>query len=188
VGLKVIGVDPGFTYLGVCCATFWLGKPRPDIEELTLIETHKSNKKKGVRAKTDDLRRLGEIVEKFDEIVRHWPADVFSFEEIPSIRQNATTTRKIGMAWGACYAVARRRSGVLVFEYGPKELKLEVTGSAMASKEQMITVLESRYPALVESEVPDSKKEHVADAIAAVEIAVRDQAVLALANAFQKVE
>ena len=87
MALKIMGVDPGFAHIGVSCAEFTLGRPI-NIVSVHHIQTKKGPKKLGVRAKTDDLRRLGEIVEQFNAITLNWPADIFAFEECPSIMQN----------------------------------------------------------------------------------------------------
>ena len=182
--IRMIGVDPGLRHIGISFGVF-----HPDsgleVRKVWYFGTKKGDKKLGIRAKADDLRCLNEIVTAVDEIFRHHPADVYSFEECPSIRQNATSTRKVALAWGAIYALACRRDSV-VLEYGPKTLKKAVVGKASASKTEMIQALEERHPALKNYKLAKTKREHIADACAALEVATSDPAVVGLAKAYGK--
>jgi Holliday junction resolvasome RuvABC endonuclease subunit len=181
-----MGIDPGFANLGISKLLYdpSIGY---DLVGLEFIGTKKRSKKLGLREKADNVRRLEIIVERFDEIVRLWPADVYSFEACPTISANSTNTRKVALAWGACFALARRKPGTIVLEYDPMALKEVVTGNPRASKQEMIDVLSQRFPALPEFKIAESKKEHLADAIAAALKAAQDQAVLVLANAVNRV-
>jgi len=77
--IRIMGVDSGLEHIGISLGIF-----HPDrglkIQYVWYIHTKKSDKKLGIRAKADDLRRVSEIVEQVDEIFRHNPADVYSFE------------------------------------------------------------------------------------------------------------
>lgn len=183
--IRIVGIDPGLANLGVALFLF-----HPDegyaLQSVHLICTKKETKKRGLRQKSDDTRRLGEVVTQFREIVEPWEPHVYSFEEVPAIR-NSANVRKVALSWGACFAIANERPGTLVLEYGPQDLKIAVTGSPTASKALMISTLSKRYPALAESTIPPSKKEHVADAVAAALKAAQDPAVVALANALKRV-
>ena len=156
------------------------------LERVELICTKKEDKKRGLRQKSDDVRRLEKVIAQFSGIVRQWQPHVYSFEEVPSLR-NSSAVRKVALSWGACYAVAKERPGTMVLEYGPQDLKVVVTGNPSASKVDMIRVLSERFPALAESTIAPSKKEHVADAVAAALKAAQDPAVVALANAMRRV-
>jgi Holliday junction resolvasome RuvABC endonuclease subunit len=184
-GLRIMGIDPGFANLGV---SKLLLDPSVgyNLVGLDFIGTQKRSKKLGLREKADEARRLEIIVERFDEIVRQWPAHVYAFEECPSPR-NSSVVRKVAQAWGACFALARRLPGTIVLEYGPTDLKVCVTGDPKASKQDVIDVLEQRFPLLADYEIAKGKKEHLADAIAAALKAAQDQAVLILANALKRV-
>jgi Holliday junction resolvasome RuvABC endonuclease subunit len=180
-----MGIDPGFANIGISKLLFdpSLGY---HLDGLEYIGTTKKDKKLGLREKADDVRRLGEIVKRFDEIVRKWPADVYAFEEVPSVR-NSKNVRKIALGWGACYALASRKSDVVVLEYGPQDLKYVVTGNPQCSKKEMDEALSKRFQALAEFEIAESKREHIADATAAALKAAQDPAVLVLAKALKRV-
>lgn len=183
--VRILGVDPGFGKLGVAKLLFSPGRGTW-LEGLHLISTKASSKKRNMRVKADDLRRLIEIEQQFSEIVRHWPCDVVSFEESPSIKPNPRSTRIVALAWGACHAIATQKEGVLSFEYDPKILKKAITGENSASKAQMIAELSKRYSKLKDSKIPKTHKEHVADAIAACVVATQDPAVINLGQALRR--
>ena len=180
-----MGIDPGFANIGI---SKLLLDPSGgyNLDGLEFIETKKRSKKLGLREKADETRRLEIIVERFDEIVRLWPADVYSLESAPYLR-GAGATRKVAFGWAACFALARRHPGTLVFEYGPVDLKRVATGNPKASKKEMIERLEQRFPALADYKIAKSKKEHLADAIAAALRAAQDPAVKLLALAVKRV-
>lgn len=184
-----MGVDPGFRNTGIACLDFSLTEGRKLID-LRLIRTKKGKKKLGLREKSDDMRSLGEIVTQFDEILRIWPPDILVLEECPSIRQNATSTRKIAMAWGAIYALATRRAGVLTFEFDATALKLVVTGRKSASKAEMIQAVGQRHSEFegfcTANKITKGLQEHLADAVAACWKVVEEPAVIQLARAYER--
>ena len=183
--IRIMGIDPGLANLGVCGLLF---DPEQGfaLDFVSLIETKKGTRKKGLRAKADDVRRLEKVVSQFGVLVREWLPDVYSFESIPTPR-NASAGRKSALSWGACYAIARQNKGSLVLEYDPMDLKDEATGDPNASKSKMIEHMAARFPVLAQTSVVKSKQEHLADAVAAALKAARDPAVVALAQALERV-
>ena len=184
-GLRILGVDPGLANMGLALMLYQPGIG-VELEELKLIETKKEDKKRKLRAKADDLRRLEIIRIEFSLIVRTWAPDVVAFEEVPNI-PNSTLVRKIALAWGTCWALATDRAGVVSFEYPITDLKVAVTGKRTASKQEMVETLSQRYVGLQDAEIAASKKEHVADAMAAALLAAQDPVVIRLAQALDKV-
>lgn len=182
--LRIMGIDPGLRNLGV--SKLLLDPPVGyDLVGLEFIETKKEDKKRGLRQKADDTRRLGAIVDRFDEIVRDWKPHVFSFEERPTVR-NASASAKVALAYGACLAIARLQKA-LVLEYGPMDLKVLVCDNKKASKQDVDDALSARFSVLANYEIAASKREHLADAVAAALKAAQDPAVLVLADAVRRV-
>lgn len=177
--LRVLGVDPGFANIGVCLMLFTPAH-EPELLELSLIETKKDSRKKNIREKSDDMRRLGEIRDEFHSISKHWDYDVVAFEEMPGAVLSKGVIRKIASAWGACWALLTRKRGVLSFEYSFADIKRVVTGRKQATKAEIIGALGQRFPELLELEIPDKKREHPADAIAVALLAMQDPAVINL--------
>jgi len=184
-----MGIDPGMRNTGVALMSYSLAEGRK-LLDLRLIRTKKGTKKLGMRAKSDDMRSLGEVIEQFDEVLRIWPPDILALEECPSIRQNATSTRKVALAWGAIYALATRTPGVLTFEFGPKALKSVATGSEGASKAEMIAAVSARHSEFegfcAKHKITKSLQEHLADAVAACWKAAEEPAAMQLARACER--
>jgi Holliday junction resolvasome RuvABC endonuclease subunit len=183
--IRMVGVDPGLATLGVSKLLF---DPSRGIllRSVHLVTTKKETKKRRLRQKCDDTRRLGIIVKSFSELVLEWNPHVFAFEDVPTPR-SSSVVRKCALAWGALYAVATTVPGALILEYDPKDVKLASVDDKQASKAKIIQMLSERYPVLAEAKVAASKKEHVADAVAVAETATQDPAVLALALALKRV-
>lgn len=171
--LRIIGVDPGLKNLGL--ASLVLQGDLLILESVKLIQTKKADKKLNLRQKGDDARRLEELHEQ----LREWlaglaPFHVAGFEECPS-PPNSKTARQVALAWGTTFSLIKEHSNPLTLDYGPKELKRILTGSAKASKKDMIAAVDGRYT--VDYNCRASDKEHIADAIAAAIIASQDPTV-----------
>lgn len=175
-GIRILGIDPGFANIGAALMLYAPDVP-DQLLEVDFVETKLDKKKKGLRAKSDEMRRLGEIRDYFDLVSRTWDYDVVAFEEMPTGIRGSSAIRKVACAWGGIWMTLTRRRGVLSFEYSPTELKRAVTGRTRASKAEMVEALGQRYPKLLELDIPESKMEHPADAIAAAKLAMQDPAV-----------
>jgi Holliday junction resolvasome RuvABC endonuclease subunit len=184
--MVIAGIDPGFSNLGLAAFEFCLSKGLSPLE-LVYVGTKKSTKKRGIREKSDEMRRLGEIRDAFIEFTNRWRPDVYAFEECPNVR-NASSSRKIGTAWGGCYCLATQEPGVIALEYSPTHLKTVVTGDKKASKELMQKTLLKRFPDLPLPDVAKTKIEHPIDAVAACVAASEDPSVVALAQAMRRIK
>lgn len=184
-GIRILGVDPGFRNIGLALMLY---NPGVGVEllSLKLIETKKDDGKRGLRAKSDDLRCLEIIREEADAFIRCNPFEVVAFEEVPCLR-SARASQKVAMGWSVVWTLATSRAGVVSFEYPIKELKKCVTGSTQASKEDMVEALSQRYPALKDFDADLKKTEHVADAMAAALLCTQDSVVKALAASLDRV-
>lgn len=186
-GLRILGVDPALRNTGLALMLYAPGSPL-DLLDLKLIETKPSKKKRGLRAKSDDLRCLGIIRDEIDVVARTWGYDVVAFEECPGGGLGKIAIRKVGQAWGLSWGILTNRRGVLSFEYSPSELKKAITGRARASKAEMVEAVEQRHLPFQNFEVEESKKEHLADAVAAGTLAAQDDAVIVLARSLERLE
>lgn len=184
-GLRILGVDPGFRNIGLALMLYSPGRG-VELLDMKLILTQKADKKRGLRAKADDLRCLESIREQADAFLRLNPCDVVAFEECPCLR-SARVSQQVAMGWTCVWTLATQRSGVVSFEYPIVDLKKCVTGSTQASKEDMVEALSQRYPALKDFDVGDGKLEHVADAMAAALLCSQDPVVKNLAASLDRV-
>ena len=176
--MVIVGVDPGFKHLGFSAALLSFDLELTPLE-MVYSGTTKSAAKLGLRAKSDDMRRLSVIRDEFLSFISSWSADVYAFEECPTVR-NSSSSRKIALGWGGCYCLATRREGALTVEYSPQHLKKVVTGNNQASKQDVQQALRARFPGLQEPDVAKSKLEHPFDALAACVAAAEDDSVKAL--------
>ncbi|MFH1282095.1 MAG: crossover junction endodeoxyribonuclease RuvC [bacterium] len=146
--MRVLGVDPGFANTG------WGVITQHDagivLEECGCIQT-KANDLTGVR--------LSEIYSRMREVLNRHKPDVLAVEEL-YFTKRALSIFLLGQARGVVLLLAQQ-SGMQVFEYNPRTIKMSLTGFGGAEKnqmQQMVKVL------LRLNDIP--KPDDVADALA----------------------
>ena len=179
--IKILGVDPSTSNFGMAKMLVDLDSGKLEVEDLILIQTE-SEKNKGVRKDSDDLRRAREVYAGFMLAAK----DVaLVISEIPFMNPGG-------------YAAANFNSGLVtgilascpkpLIQVFPQDVKSLATGSRHAAKEEMIEVAMNRHPSapwlmrkLRGNMVPTAANEHLADAVlsvyAGVETAQFEQAV-----------
>jgi crossover junction endodeoxyribonuclease RuvC len=160
----VLGVDPGFASLGY--ALLRLGTQTETLVAAGVVRTQASDKKRKVLAADDNARRCREIardlVALFDE---HTPLVICA--ESMSFPRNAATAAKMAMTWGALITIGHTR-GAPIVQASPQEVKLALTRTKSASKEQVAAAVSKRYrnaPKLI-NVLPSTLHEHAYDAVA----------------------
>jgi Holliday junction resolvasome RuvABC endonuclease subunit len=159
---------------------------REEVRDLGVFLTQKSSKKQNVHSSNDDLRRAEELAEKMaDHVERVRPfAMVVEGKSLP---RNASSSCKIGMAWGA-FAATVRRFRLPVVQASPQQVRKALDLPRNASKDDVkAKVLGS--PNLIPeqvlerfcSRIPDRFREHPLDATAVV-LACRESEILRLAR------
>ncbi len=83
--------------------------------------------------------------------------------ETSFLGKNAQTFLKLGYLRGILYLLASQH-GLVINEFAPREVKVSITGSGAASKEQVALMLYRMFPKL--SEVKSTVKNDVTDAMA----------------------
>lgn len=169
--IRVAGIDPAFSNMGIARILLDLETMKMEIEDLILIETEKEETKK-VRASSDDLRRA---IELFDGMQAGLRGCVLAFAEIPSGAQDAKSARGLGIAVGVVAS-----SPIPIVQVQPLEAKLASVGSKTATKPQMIAWATGLYPDAPWKRARDSatgsftlKNEHLADATAVVHAGIK---------------
>ena len=85
--------------------------------------------------------KLKKIFERTLQLVEEYKPDEFAVEA-PFFGKNVQSMLKLGRAQGVAMAAALYRD-VPIFEYTPKKIKMSITGSGNASKEQVASMLQS---------------------------------------------
>jgi len=127
---RYIGIDPGTNILGY--AVIIANKKKIQIETLGVLHLSKL---------PDHQQKLKRIFEKIQSLIKAYQPDEMAIEA-PFFGKNIQSMLKLGRAQGVCMAAAITNN-VEITEYSPKEIKLAVTGSGNASKEQVSAMLKN---------------------------------------------
>ena len=146
--MKVLGVDPGYDRLGVAVIE------KQDGKEVLLysdcIETDKQ---------TELTDRLLVVGESFQELLNEHAPDAVGIETL-FFNKNVTTAIGVAQARGIIVYLAKK-AGCTVYEYGPQEIKVAVTGYGKSDKNAVIDMVKR----LVQN-VPEKALDDEYDAIA----------------------
>lgn len=124
----ILGIDPGTTIMGFGLIRV-VGKK---MEFLQLNELQLS--------KYDDhYKRLKIIFERTIELIDTFHPDEIAIEA-PFFGKNVQSMLKLGRAQGVAMAAGLSRD-IPITEYAPKKIKMAITGSGNASKEQVAKML-----------------------------------------------
>ncbi|MCZ4693279.1 crossover junction endodeoxyribonuclease RuvC [Ancylomarina euxinus] len=127
----IMGIDPGTNCMGYALLKVVEKKP------VILISGILDLKKLG-----DPYLKLQRIFKRTLQVIDEYQPDELAIES-QFFGKNVQSMLKLGRAQGVCIAAALQRD-IPICEYAPKKIKLAVTGTGTASKEQMATIME-RY-------------------------------------------
>lgn len=124
----ILGIDPGTTIMGygVIQATGLT----PGYIDMGVIDLKKSG---------DHYMKLRKIYEGTIDLMEKFLPDEVAIEA-PFYGKNVQSMLKLGRAQGVAMAAVLTRD-VPVFEYAPRKIKLSITSSGTASKEQVAVML-----------------------------------------------
>jgi crossover junction endodeoxyribonuclease RuvC len=125
----VLGIDPGTTIMG-------FGVIRITGRQMTLLEMGVIRLEKI----EDHHLKLQRIFQETLAIADKYHPDEFAIEA-PFFGKNVQSMLKLGRAQGVAIAAALNRN-LPIFEYSPKKIKMSITGSGNASKEQVAAMLQ----------------------------------------------
>lgn len=118
---RVLGIDPGFDRVGMAILV------QEDSKQTLLhSECIVTNKKD-----SHDVRLLT-IGLRVAEVIEEWGPESLAIEKL-FFNQNTTSALKVAEARGVVIFQAAK-AGLRVFEYGPQEIKIAVTGYGKADK------------------------------------------------------
>lgn len=171
--IKVTAFDPSMTSWGICEGLVNLKTVEIEEVKLTLVKTE-SEKSKGVRKDSDDLRRARVVHKGMLEACKG--AGVL-ISEIPFTdpRGYASANFNSGIVTGVLASCP-----IPLIQVFPQEVKQLITGSRHAAKEEIIEWAMATFPnanwlmrKFKGKMIPTSANEHLADAVAALYAGIR---------------
>ncbi len=124
----IIGIDPGTNVMGYGVLGILRGKPHTvalGVIRLNKLESH--------------YLRLNRIFERVSGLVAQYLPDEMAIEA-PFFGKNVQSMLKLGRAQGVAMAAALHRD-IPIAEYEPRSVKMAITGTGAASKEQVQQML-----------------------------------------------
>ncbi|MDR0725576.1 MAG: crossover junction endodeoxyribonuclease RuvC [Prevotellaceae bacterium] len=124
VNKTILGVDPGTTLMGYAIVRSEGSKLELLIMGVIELKKYKTH-----------YEKLSKIYERVDSIIKEYKPEELAIEA-PFFGKNVQSMLKLGRAQGVAMAAALS-NGLPIFEYAPKKIKIAITGSGSASKEQV---------------------------------------------------
>lgn len=160
VRFRVLGIDPSFRHFGVAKAILAWDGHQATVEDLTVGVCHTAKTtEKQVRVSSDNIRNARQIHNFLMEQVA-WADVVIS--EIPTGAKSAKASHGFGICVGLLATIQKP-----LIEVSLQEVKKAAVGKVTASKKEIMTWAQLRYPDAGWTGVQNSD-EHPADAIAAI--------------------
>lgn len=124
----ILGIDPGTTLMGY--GVIEVFNKNPKLITMGVIDLKKFN---------DHYLKLGKIYERTLGLIDSYSPDDVAIEA-PFFGKNVQSMLKLGRAQGVAMAAVISRE-IPIFEYAPRKIKMSITGSGSASKEQVAGIL-----------------------------------------------
>ena len=154
----ILGIDPGYDRLGVAL----IKKEPGGKEELVLSDCFVSNRK------NDLSKRLLELGNRLENLIKEYKPDELALEKL-FFSVNQKTALQVAEAKGLVSYLAGKYN-LTVYEYSPAEIKMTITGSGNANKNQVSEMV----PRLIKiSKKVDFDDEYDAIAIALTHLAIK---------------
>ena len=120
----IIGIDPGTNIMGY--GILGVKGKNPEMIMMGIIELNKFE---------SHYLRLARIYERVSGLIEQYLPDEMAIEA-PFYGKNVQSMLKLGRAQGVAMAAALNRD-IPICEYEPRKIKMAITGSGAASKEQV---------------------------------------------------
>ena len=146
----IMGIDPGTNLMGY--GLIRIVNKKPEILVSGVLDLKKIN---------DPYLKLQKIFKRTLQVIDEYHPDELAIES-QFYGKNIQSMLKLGRAQGVAIAAALQRN-IPIFEYAPRKIKMAITGTGTASKEQLAVILQ-RYFKL--KDLPDNPDESDAIAIA----------------------
>lgn len=125
----ILGIDPGTIIMGYGLIKIVNKNP----EFITMGEVN-------MKKFTDPYLKLAHIFKRTIGLIDSYNPDELAIEA-PFFGKNVQSMLKLGRAQGVAIAAALSRE-IPIFEYAPLKIKMSITGSGSASKEQVAKMLQ----------------------------------------------
>lgn len=125
----ILGVDPGTNVMGYGILKVHRGKAKMIV--MGIID---------MRKEKDSYIRLGKILQRITAIINEYKPTELAIEA-PFFGKNIQSMLKLGRAQGVAIAAAIQQN-IPIYEYAPLKIKMAITGSGVASKEQVAGMLQ----------------------------------------------
>lgn len=125
----ILGIDPGTNVMGY--GLLKVVGNKPSMICMGIID---------LRKMPDAYMKLGHIFERVVGIIDSYHPDELAIEA-PFFGKNVQSMLKLGRAQGVAIAAARQRD-LPITEYAPMKIKMAITGTGSASKEQVAGMLQ----------------------------------------------
>ena len=171
--MRVIAIDAGVANIGVAVMELVSGSWdswRP--AELLLIQTEADPRKGRIRAADSDMERVKEAMRQMGEVIERHDIKRMAVELPVAGGQSAAAVKFMALASAIC-AHAEVRYNLFTEWYSPGECKKCVAGRWTSSKTLVANAIEAKYRAVVEQFPACEQREHVVDALACFETALR---------------
>lgn len=127
--MKLIAIDPGYERLGIAV----IEKNPKEKEVLLYSDCFKTDKK------LPHYERLGLIGNEISKIISEYKPEVLCLENL-FFTNNQKTAITVAEARGVILYEAAKNN-LKVYEYGPGQIKVAVTGYGKSDKEQIISMI-----------------------------------------------
>ena len=125
-----MGIDPGTNFMGYAIIKMATTKSKPEFVVSGVLHLDKIS---------DPYIKLQRIFKRITQIVDTYKPDELAIES-QFYGKNVQSMLKLGRAQGVAIAAALERD-IPIYEYAPKKIKMSITGTGDASKEQIAIML-----------------------------------------------
>ncbi len=127
--MRIIAIDPGYERLGIAIVE----KERASKETLVFSECFKTDKS------LTQSERLGLVAAEVERVIAEFAPGALCLETL-FFSGNQKTATKVAEVRGVLLSLAAK-NGLKVYEYGPGQVKVAVTGYGKSDKKQVISMI-----------------------------------------------
>ena len=130
-----MGIDPGTNFMGYAILRTTGKNCKPELVVSGVVDMKKM---------TDPYLKLQRVFQRTLQVIDSYHPDELAIES-QFYGKNIQSMLKLGRAQGVAIAAALQRN-IPIFEYAPKKIKMSITGTGEASKEQIALLLGKLMP------------------------------------------